>query len=163
MLICLSNTAFKQVKEECMAVANSLKQDPPDMNISTVIREASTSPKAAKETVPIFRDWHQPIIAIVVEELVQPTQLSSIKAWQGRRNVGHILHVGELIGSLPNDGLGHVHQRLKQPVTSPLRCACSGEGSGILFVLFQSCYGICKGLLFDEFHLKPSRTCNKCL
>ena len=57
MPICLSNAAFEQVEEEFMAVANSLKKDPPNMHISTIIREANTSPEAPKETIPILRYW----------------------------------------------------------------------------------------------------------
>ena len=55
MPICLRNAAFKQVEEEFMAVANYLKQDPPNMYISTVIWQTCASPETSKEAITILR------------------------------------------------------------------------------------------------------------
>ena len=72
MPICLGNTAFKQVKEELMIVADPFEQDSSNMYICTIIGKTSAPPKTAKETITIFRNRHQPVASIVVQEMVKP-------------------------------------------------------------------------------------------
>ena len=126
-----------EVKEELWEVADCLQNQPPDMGISHLIRPGGTPSHCPKTAVPIMLCRNQLVSTIIIQVFIQSTGLLTRQMFHGRGDVGTIFHKFKIMWGLAWDGVGGLHQWLKQPVPIAFLTIPHKQQMGIFWGCFQ--------------------------